>query len=76
MQHTPVKPSFIVSRQNSVWASLLETGDESLEAIQSESDELRAAEGLQAAAVLCVVLLDQVINAYCGVAVCHIKATS
>lgn len=53
-----MKPSLVVDGQNSIWASLLEAADEVLQAVDSASDELGAAERLQAAVMLSVVLLD------------------
>lgn len=76
MLHLRVKPSLIVGGQHSIWASLLKTADEIFQAVQTAGDELGAAEGLQTALILCVVLLDQVIDAQRWVAVCHINTTT
>lgn len=76
MQCSPVKPSLVVGGQDSIWASLLEAADEFLQTVNSASDELGAAEWLQAAVMLSVVLLDQVIDAHRWVAVCHIESTA
>lgn len=71
-----MNPSLIVGGQDSVRASLLEAADEDLQTADSASNELAAAERLQTALMLYVVLLDQVIYAYCWVAVCHIEPTA
>lgn len=76
MHNLRVKPPVIVDRQDSNWAFLLKAADEVLQAVQTQSDELGAAEWLQAAVILGVVLLDQVIDAQCWVAVCHINTTT
>lgn len=70
-----MKPSPVVSRQDSVCASLLEAADQRLQAAGGASDELGAAERLQAASVLQVVPLDEVIDAHGWVAVSHIEST-
>lgn len=71
-----MKPSLVVGRQDGVWASMLEAADEGLQAADSPSDELSTAEWLQAAVMLYVVLLDQIIDAHRWVAVCHIEPTA
>ncbi len=73
---SPVQPPFVVRWQHSVGASVLEAADQSLHAADRSSDELRAAERLQAAAVLHVVALNDVIDAHGGVAVRHIESTA
>lgn len=72
----PVKPSFIVDGKDGLWTSILEAADEGLQTGDCPSNELAAAERLQAAAMLSVVLLDHVIDAHCWVAVCHVEATT
>lgn len=71
-----MKPPLVVGGQDSIRTSLLKTVDEGLQAGNSPSYELGAAEWLQTAVVLHVVLLDQVINTHCGVAICNIEATA
>lgn len=71
-----MKPSFVVGGQDGIRAPPLEAGDKGLQAAERPSDELVAAERLQAAVILRVVLLDQVIDAHRGVAVCHVEPTA
>lgn len=73
---SPVKPSLVVGGQDSIWASLLEAVDKDLQAADSSSNELGTAVRLQVAVMLYIVLLDQVINAHCWVAVCDIEPTA
>lgn len=68
-----MEPSLVVRGQDRLWASLLEVVNKGLQAVDSSRDELGTAERLQATAVLQIVRLDQVIDAHCWVAVCHIK---
>lgn len=70
-----MKPPLVVSGQDGVCASVLEASDQRLQAAEGASDQLGAAERLQAAAVLQVVLLDQVVDAHGRVAVSHIEST-
>lgn len=70
-----MEPSLVVSRQDRVCTSFLEAADQRLQAAEGASDELGTAERLQAAAMLQVVLLDEVIDARSWVAVSHIEAT-
>lgn len=70
----PMKPPLVVSRQDGICASLLEASYQRFQAADGASDELSAAERLQAAAVLLVVLLDQVVDAHGWVAVGHIES--
>lgn len=70
-----MEPSHVVSRQDSVCTSLLEAADQRLQAADGASDELGTAERLQAAVMLQVVLLDEVIDAHSWVAVSHIEST-
>ena len=76
LQIIPVKPSLIVDGQDSVWASTLKAANEGFKAVKCPSDELGAAECLQAAVVLSIVLQDQVVDAHSWVAVCHIEPTT
>lgn len=71
-----MKPPLVVSGQDGVCASLLEASDQHLQAAEGASDQLGAAERLQAAAVLLVVLLDEVVDAHGGVAVVHVESTA
>lgn len=71
----PVEPSLVVSRQDSVCTSLLEAADQRLQAADGASNELGTAERLQAAVILHVVLLDEVVDAHSWVAVSHIEST-
>lgn len=70
-----MKPPLVVSRQDGVRASLLEAVDERLQAAEGASDQLGAAERLQVAAVLPVVLLNEVVDARGRVAVRHVEPT-
>lgn len=54
----------------------MEAADESLQAADSSSYKLGTAERLQLAVMLHVILLDQVIDAHCRIAVCDIEATT
>lgn len=69
-------PSAVVRGQHCVRAPLLEAADEALQAADGASNELGAAEWLQAAAVLRVVALDQIVDADRGVTVGHIETTA
>lgn len=71
-----MKPPVVVEGQDGVRTSLLEAADEVFQAGNGSSDELGAAERLQAAAVHSVVVLDQVIDAHCRVAVSYVKTTA
>ena len=71
-----MKPSLVIPGQDSIWASLLEAADEVLQAADSPTNELGTTEWLQTAVTLFVVLLDQVIDTYCWIAVCHIESTT
>lgn len=70
-----MKPPLVVSRQDGICASLLEASDQRLQAADGASDQLGAAERLQAAAVFQVVLLDEVVDAHGRVAVGHVEST-
>lgn len=72
----PVEPSLVVGGQDGVRASLLKAADQRLEAADSPSDELSAAERLQAAVILHVVPMDQIVDAHCRVCVGHAEATA
>lgn len=71
----PMKPPPVVSRQDGIRASLLEASDQHLQEAEGASDQLGAAERLQAAAVLQVVLLNKVVDAHGRVAVRHVEST-
>lgn len=71
----PVEPSPVVRGQDGVRPPLLEAADQRLQAAEGASHELGTAERLQAAPMLPVVLLDQVVDAHGRVAVSHVEAT-
>ena len=71
-----MKPPVVVHVQDGIRSSLLEAVDEVFQTGNGSSDELRAAERLQAAVIHPVVVLDQVIDAHCRVAVSYVKPTS
>lgn len=76
LQHSPMQPSLVVGGQHGVGAPLLEAADEGLQEADAAGDDLSAAERGQAAALLGVVLLDQVVDAHGGVTVGHVEPTA
>lgn len=70
-----MEPPLVVSRQHRLGPSLLEAADQRVQAADGASDELGTAERRQAALMLPVVLLDEVIDAHSRVAVRHIEST-
>lgn len=71
-----MKPPLVVGGQNGIWASLLKVDDEDLQAGHHPTNKLGTAQLLQTAVMLYVVLLDQVIDAYCWVAICNVDPTA
>lgn len=69
-----MQPSLIVDGQDGVRTVLLKASDERFQTVYRASDEHGAAERLQTAAVLPVVLLDQVIDAHRRVTVGYVDA--
>lgn len=71
-----MKPPLVVGGQNGIWASLLKAADEDLQTAHHPTNELCTSQLLQTAVMLYVVLLDQVIDAYCWVAICNVDPTA
>lgn len=75
-QHSPVCPILIIKGKNAVGPFVLKCADQFLQRRHSSGDELISPEGLQLCPVSLIVFRDQIIDAYGGVTVTHVKSTA